>query len=209
MDNEKLKIFDDNMKQIGEATREEVHRLGYWHETIHCWFLSREEEVDYIYLQIRSNTKKDYPNLLDITAAGHLLAEESIGDGVREIKEEVGIDVSVNELVSIGMIEYCVIKENYIDKEMANVFLYQYNQTFNEFKLQKEEVSGIVRVGFNDFYELWLEEKKEVRITGFEINILGEKILIDKNVDKNKFVPHEQTYYERILTLIREKINVL
>ena len=208
MDNEKLKIFDDNRKQIGIATRKEVHRVGYWHEAIHCWFLSREEDVDYIYLQIRSNTKKDYPNLLDITAAGHLLSEETIADGVREIKEEIGIDVSVNELVPLGIIEYCVINENFIDKELANLFLYQYNKTFHDFTLQKEEVSGIVRVDFNDFNDLWLGKKEEIRMTGFEINIQGEKILIDKNVGKNRFVPHEQAYYESILPLIREKINI-
>lgn len=70
MENEMLKIFDENKHQIGIATREEVHRLGHWHEAFHCWFVSREEEKDYIYLQLRSDMKKDYPSLLDITAAG-------------------------------------------------------------------------------------------------------------------------------------------
>jgi isopentenyldiphosphate isomerase len=207
MENEKLKIFDKDRNRIGVATREEVHRIGHWHETFHCWFVNREDEVDYIYLQLRSDMKKDYPNLLDITAAGHLLAHETVHDGIREIKEEIGIDVSFNELVSLGIIEYCVIKENFIDKELANVFLYEYNSTLDEFTLQKEEVSGIVKVEFDDFYEFWLGKKEEIRIKGFEINNDGRKISIDKIVGKNKFVPHEKSFYESIVKLISEKIK--
>jgi isopentenyldiphosphate isomerase len=207
MDNEKLKIFDEHRNQIGIATREEVHRIGHWHEAFHCWFISREEGVDYIYLQIRSEEKKDYPNLLDITAAGHLLAHETVNDGIREVKEEVGIDVSINELVPLGVIEYCVIREDFIDKELANVFLYDSKETLDEFKLQKEEVSGMVKSEFNHFYELWLGERDVIRIEGFEINKAGNKVLINKTVGKDRFVPHEKSYYESVVSKVRSKIK--
>ncbi|MFE4712635.1 NUDIX domain-containing protein [Paenibacillus sp. NPDC056722] len=103
MNSEILKIFDDNRNTIGVSTREEVHRLGLWHETFHCWFISREGNKDYIYLQLRSDQKKDYPNLLDITAAGHLLAHETVLDGIREVHEEIGIEVTIDELESLGV----------------------------------------------------------------------------------------------------------
>ncbi|MFC0271472.1 hypothetical protein ACFFIX_08395 [Metabacillus herbersteinensis] len=89
--------------------------MGHWHEAFHCWFIGKEGGIDYVYLQICSNEKKDYPNLLDITAAGHLLSHETIYDGVREVKEELGINVTYAELVPIGVIKYCVTKENFID----------------------------------------------------------------------------------------------
>ncbi|WP_332310344.1 hypothetical protein [Metabacillus litoralis] len=119
MENELLKIFDDDRNQIGIASREDVHKFGYWHEAFHCWFISKVRDTYYLYLQLRSATKKDYPNLLDITAAGHLLANETVQDGVREIKEEVGIYISFHELIPLGIIDYCVIKEDFIDKELA------------------------------------------------------------------------------------------
>jgi isopentenyldiphosphate isomerase len=59
MEMERLKIVDQNKNEIGGATREDVHRLGYWHETFHCWFTSRENGVEYIYFQRRSTTKKE------------------------------------------------------------------------------------------------------------------------------------------------------
>ncbi len=55
---EKLKIFDHNRNQIGVATRDEVHRAGYWHEAFHCWLVGKEGEKDYIYLQLRSEERK-------------------------------------------------------------------------------------------------------------------------------------------------------
>ncbi|AXN38059.1 NUDIX hydrolase [Peribacillus butanolivorans] len=207
MENEMLKVFDGDRKQIGVATREEVHRIGYWHEVFHCWFVSREAGVDYIYLQHRCAMKKDYPNLLDITAAGHLLAHETIYDGVREIKEEIGIDVSFAELVPLGIIEYHVTKENFIDKEIANVFLYESTQCFNDFTLQKEEVSGMVKVELDDFEDLWAGTKEEVNIQGFEINHDDHRMMIDQYVGRDKFVPHEVSYYKSIIRLIRENLT--
>src|SRR5690625_3509946 len=74
---EMLNIFDDHKQPIGVATREEVHRMGYWHETFHCWFITLEGNQEYIDFQLRSPQKQDYPNLLDITAAGHLTDRKS------------------------------------------------------------------------------------------------------------------------------------
>ncbi|MFF5397152.1 NUDIX domain-containing protein [Peribacillus butanolivorans] len=207
MENEMLKVFNADRKQIGVATREEVHKIGYWHEVFHCWFVSREAGVDYLYLQHRCAMKKDYPNLLDITAAGHLLAHETIYDGVREIKEEIGIDVSFTELVPLGIIEYHVTKENFIDKELANVFLYESTQCFSDFTLQKEEVSGMVKVELDDFEGLWDGTKEEVNIQGFEINQDDHRMMIDQYVGRDKFVPHDISYYKSIIRLIRENLS--
>ncbi|MEK3886671.1 NUDIX hydrolase [Bacillus sp. FSL K6-3431] len=206
MENEQLKTFDEYRNQIGVATREVVHRLGYWHEAFHCWFISKEKGTDYLYLQLRSITKKDYPNLLDITAAGHLLANETVQDGVREIKEEVGIDISFQELVPLGIIDYCVIREDFIDKEIANVFLYNSKKTFDDFTLQEEEVSGIVKTEFNHFAELWFSERETIKVRGFKIRKDGNKILIDENVGRNKFVPHQIKFYKTVIEKIKETI---
>lgn len=142
MENEFFKIFDEERNIIGVASRKDVHELGYWHETFHCWFVTNIEGKDYIYLQLRSDTKQDYPNLLDITVAGHLMADETAREGVREIKEEVGIDIPFHDLVPLGLIKYCVINENLIDKELAHLFLYKSAHNLNDFTIQPEEVSG-------------------------------------------------------------------
>ncbi|TQR15310.1 NUDIX hydrolase [Psychrobacillus soli] len=199
MEEEMLRIFDSNRTAVGTAPRHEVHRLGYWHETFHCWFISREEEIDYIYLQIRSESKKEYPGLLDITAAGHLLATETVHDGVREVKEELGIDVTFEELASLGIIDYSVTTGDLIDQELANVYVYNGALSLDDFALQTEEVSGVVRANFKQFSALWLGELEEIQVAGFEINKTGNRVSVDKIVTKINFVAHEQSYYEAII----------
>ena len=63
---------------------------------------------------------------------------------VSEVKEELGIDVSFEELVSIGIIDYSVTTGELIDKELANVYVNNYTLSFDEFTIQTEEVSGVV-----------------------------------------------------------------
>lgn len=196
MDSELIKTFNENRDQIGVFTREEVHRKGYWHETFHCWFIDK----DSIYFQVRSAQKKDYPNLLDITAAGHILAHETIFDGIREVHEEIGIDVSYNSLVPVGIIKYCVVMENFIDKELANVFLYDSQHSSEEFNLQVEEVSAIVKINFEDFNRLWSNEVKAITVEGFN----ADQTKLTMSVTKKDFVPHEDSYYEAILKAISE-----
>ncbi|MEI4770238.1 NUDIX hydrolase [Psychrobacillus sp. FJAT-51614] len=203
MENEMLRIFDENRLEIGTATREEVHRLGLWHETFHCWFISRKEGKEYIYLQIRSDHKKDYPSLLDITAAGHLLATEKVVDGIREVQEELGIEVTFDEFVSLGVIDYSITTGELIDKELANVFMYNNNINFEDFNLQVEEVSGIVRADFKQFAALWTNEVSSIEIEGYQLNDFGERIPLIKIVEKDAFVPHENSYYKAVISGIQ------
>ncbi|MDX8362601.1 MULTISPECIES: NUDIX hydrolase [Bacillaceae] len=207
MEKELIKVFDESQNECGVATRDEVHKFGYWHETFHCWFISKDNGKDYIYFQKRSAIKKDYPNLLDITAAGHILANETMSDGVREVHEELGIQVTMEELVSLGIFKYCVIHEQLVDKEIANVFLFDYKSNMENFKLQKEEVSGIVKADFNHFSELWLGGRTHLNIVGFEIDENGRRLPIDQIVSKAEFVPHEQVYYESIISKINKYIK--
>ncbi|MGG3661413.1 NUDIX domain-containing protein [Bacillus gobiensis] len=204
MESEILKIFDDQRNEKGTATREEVHKKGFWHETFHCWFVSREDGVEYLYFQLRSETKKDYPNLFDITAAGHLLADETVRDGIREVKEEIGIDLSYHDLVPLGVVKYSLQKEGFLDNEMANVFMYENSIDMHEFELQKEEVSGIVKVEFTQFYKLCTGEADEIRVQGFQMNRDGKQLTLTQFVGKDKFVPHDRIYYEKVLSLIKE-----
>ncbi|RDI45489.1 NUDIX hydrolase [Falsibacillus pallidus] len=202
MESELIKIVDENGTELGVATREEIHRLGHWHETFHCWFVTRENQVDYIHLQLRSEDKKDYPNLLDITAAGHLLAEETVEDGLREVKEEVGLELALSELIHLGVISYEVEREDLIDRERTHTYLFLHEGPINNYELQKEEVAGIVKIEFQEFSELWAGTREKVCIEGFGETKEGEFFQITDSVGKEAFVPHEEDFYQEIIKKI-------
>ncbi|KAA0545305.1 NUDIX hydrolase [Bacillus sp. BGMRC 2118] len=203
METELLKIFNEKGIVTGTATRAEVHRKGYWHETFHCWFISKAEGKNYIYFQLRSKMKKDYPDLLDITAAGHLLAHESTEDGVREVEEEIGIHVSIIDLMSLGILKYEAIRGELIDRELAHTYVYEYKKGFEDFQLQSEEVAGMYRADFTSFSELVTGDATELPIEGFELNEAGEKVKMRKNVTITSFVPHEEAFYRDVVNRIQ------
>ncbi|TYR80521.1 NUDIX hydrolase [Priestia megaterium] len=207
MDQELIQIFNSEKQKLGVATRKEVHQKGYWHEAFHCWFVSEEDRNFYIYFQKRSPLKKEYPNLFDITAAGHLLAHETVQDGVREIEEELGITLSFQDLIPLGELKYSIKKANYIDNEFAHVYVYKSTHTFEDFLLQEEEVSGIIKAKFDDFYRLWLGKLETLMINGFEINNSGQKQQVTKLVNKHHFAPHQPFYYKYILEAIKQLLS--
>lgn len=208
METELLKIFDESGNYTGVATREEIHRLGYWHETFHCWIVSRQEGVEYIYLQLRSETKKDYPSLLDITAAGHLLCEETVEDGVREVEEELGLKLAFEQLEPLGTIGYSIISEKLIDKEYAHTFVYKAPLKWDDFTLQAEEVAGIVRTDFTSFVGLWKNNVESIEIEGIVVDQEGVRKAVRKEVGRESFVPHPLEFYGTVIERL-EKSKVL
>ncbi|UOQ47064.1 NUDIX domain-containing protein [Gracilibacillus caseinilyticus] len=206
MEQELLKVFDENEKHTGIASRADVHTYGYWHEVFHCWFISRESNTDYVYIQLRSDSKKDYPGLFDITAAGHLLANETVEDGVREIEEELGVTLRFDQLSSLGIMKYTNVQQHFIDKEMANVFLNQGSFDLEDFTLQEEEVAGIIKVTLKDFEDLWLGEKEQIHMQGFTVKDNTKK-WIEGNIGKNHFVPHQSLFYESVVERIKHHMG--
>ena len=96
-----MEEYFDVLNKYGEftnkiATREECHKNGYWHRAVYGFIINKNGDV---LLQKRSANKKLWPNLWDITAGGHVVAGE-LGEQalIREVKEELDIDITENEV---------------------------------------------------------------------------------------------------------------
>ena len=56
-----LKIYDQDLNNIGRATREEVHTQGLLHQVAHVWMFQPKEDDTYIMIQKRSLDRELYP----------------------------------------------------------------------------------------------------------------------------------------------------
>ena len=188
---EYVKTFDENYTYVKDESRDYVHQEGLWHETFQCWLLDEQ----FVYIQKRSAGKKDFPGLFDITAAGHILATETVEDGIREVEEELGLAVVLSQLRSKGVIRDVIELPNFHDYEFANVFLYESTFRASDFSLQVEEVASMHSVRKEDLIQLFLQEVDTVTCT----NIMDEAFT---EIRLSDFVPHDKTYFEEIAYMI-------
>ncbi|MFD1017663.1 NUDIX hydrolase [Thalassobacillus hwangdonensis] len=198
-----IKTFDADGSYIGNRSRDEAHQRGLWHETFHCWFLSFDHGVPYIYFQLRSETKADFPGLLDITAAGHLFAEEKVEDGVREIEEELGVSVPFSDLKPCGVVKNEIIEKDFIDREFSHTFVYEHPHTFDSFHVDEAEVIGIFRATYDSFSSVCRGKSDSMPIEGFQLDDGGKKF-VQKEAGLQDFVPHQHTYLEEVVDRIAQ-----
>ena len=198
-----LMTVDKNRNPLYVKSREAVHRDGDWHETFQCWFIEQVENTYYIYVQKRSANKKDYPSMYDITAAGHLLVDETVEDGVREIKEELGIDVSLDELTFLQAIPNSITLPNLIDNEISLVYLYEVKKPIR-FSFLDEEVEAVMRVKLSDFEKLVFGEVNQVFCQKHEDGEINGCCI---TISKSQMVPHEMNYFKKVMNKINEYVN--
>lgn len=204
MEHEKLRFFNDQHETIGAAARSDVHAQGLWHETFHFWLLKKELGTVYLYFQLRSPAKKDFPSLFDITAAGHPLADEQPSDGLREVEEELGLSILFEDLTYTGSIKDEIHLPSFIDREFCHVYLYMNEEKHMEVHLQKEEVAGLYRAKLLDAQQLLTGSCERIRTEGFIVDANGERREESIEVGIHNFVPHEHAYYEHLFHTINQ-----
>ena len=174
--------YIDLLNEDGERTgktclKSEAHKNGLYHASAHIWIFDKNKKV---LIQKRAANKDTFPNLWDISVAGHISAGElPINSALREVKEEVGITISKNDLTFIGTSKKKVIHNvNLIDNELHYIYVCKIDFKIASLKIQKEEVAEITSIDIDKLF----------------------KIINTKN---NNFVPHGNDYYNFVLTEIK------
>ena len=98
--------------------------------------------------------------MFDITAAGHILSTETVADGIREVEEELGIEVDLTKLHAKGVVQDSIKLPKFIDREFSNIFLYDSTFAASDFTLQREEVESVHVVERKALIDLFSNEVK-------------------------------------------------
>lgn len=142
-----LDLLRDDGTASGERIRKsDAHRTGAWHLAVHIWIVTPDARV---LLQRRAAVKENYPSLWDVSCAGHCSAGESAREAaVRELAEELGLDVDPGDLRPLGQLrEQCVLNGGkYVDNELHELFLLVRDVDLAALTLQPEEVDDVALV---------------------------------------------------------------
>jgi len=180
---EYIDIWSENGQPTGtNCLKDEAHIKGLFHPTAHIWFYTKE---GCILLQQRGSNKETFPSYWDVSVAGHVMSGESIVEAaIREIQEEIGLDILKKDLLQIDIRKNVNIHPNGInDCEFQHVFLCELLVNINELKIQEEEVDDIALISLDrlNFYS--------------------------KNHNETfKLVPADYTYYSFIIEQVNKVI---
>ncbi|HLC59063.1 MAG TPA: NUDIX domain-containing protein [archaeon] len=125
---ELIDVVNKNNVVIGSATMKEVYEKKLNHRIVHVLIFNAKDEI---FLQKQSMKKRFCPGYWTTSAGGHVQKDESYKHAAkRELKEEIGIDVSLKLILETTFDVYGMIK-------FLNVF-----KGFSQgpFKFNEEEV---------------------------------------------------------------------
>lgn len=193
---ELIDIYDAGLRHLGTAERSEVHRLALWHRTFHLWVVSTVGGGSLLF-QLRSINTENFPGLFDVSAAGHLLAGESVGDGLREASEELGVSIPAASVSYLGQrIEVVDRDGGYRDREFQSVHMVQLDEPLSRFDPQVSEVSGLVWIGLGAAVRLFSSRSGRETARGVRFDAAsGVWVPFQPRLGPGEFVPRLDGYY--------------
>lgn len=137
-----LDVVNENDEIIGQAERDEVHRIGLVCRLVYVCFYTENREV---ILQKRSDTKKNDAGKLTTTVSGHVESgQDYLEAAVRETLEESGVEVRSDDLTSLGVVRADYVQGAYLSNAMRGLFAYKFTGDISDLKVEEGDGAGFV-----------------------------------------------------------------
>jgi len=120
---------------------------GDYHLVVHIWVVNDKNEF---LIQKRAEHLKLMPGMWAVTGGSAVQGEDSLTAAIREVKEELGIDVDLTNFTKIARVNR--------KDSIADVWLARQNIALEDIKLQEEEVSE-ARWASKEAIEAMLQEE--------------------------------------------------
>lgn len=158
---EYLDTYSETGEFLGKEERGIVHNNALWHNTVHCWLY---DNFGNIYFQVRKEEGTLYT-----TASGHVQAGETIKEGFkREIEEEIGIPIELDNATLVDVVKFSMDRKNkdgsyFRDRAFANVYVYEFKGTKEEFNFDENELLSLVKVKAKEAKKILEEERGTIK----------------------------------------------
>ena len=142
-----LDVLDGDGNPTGAtAEKDDAHARGLWHQVSYIWVVNSRGEL---LMGRRSALKKERKHWWTYSALGHVQAGETPAAGaVREIKEEIGIDVKESELKLLR------ITKKSEKKEFVHAFVVRRDLPVENYVVDPREIEAIKYVPWQDLAKL-------------------------------------------------------
>ena len=165
---ELLRVVDKNGNFTGEIfDRDYVHNNNLLHNEVSVFILNNNRQI---LLQKRSVLKRFNPGKWGL-CAGHVSYDETLEDAaLREIKEEIGLDVGVGDLNPIG--DKLVL----LYDKGAHITYHYYikvDKSSDDFIIQKEELSEVKWFNIDDVIDMIKNKDESITLKENRLDLLA------------------------------------
>lgn len=147
-----IDIYNDRYEHVGTADKKEAHKKGLWHRTFSALMIGPAEGTVTLQKKAPGRAGFDRPDsYADFTVGGHYEAGESVPDGVREAREELGLtNLAYSDFVPVGIRQTAVtLPGGRIEREFQHWHLLPLDLGLADIPLCDDEVSGLVEVSLD------------------------------------------------------------
>jgi len=197
---ELLEIFDADGNPTGQAkARGPIHLDGDWHLAFFCWIARAGPDGAELVLQKRSPLKDVFPGRFDASAAGHVRFGETRAEMLREVQEELGLEVAETDLLRLPWHRQQHHHPNgIIDREHHELNLLRCDLPFEAYRPSPTEVSGLAAVPAFALADLAEGRREAVETEFVEFGPAGPIRRSLLRLRQDDLVPYDGSYHRRL-----------
>jgi isopentenyldiphosphate isomerase len=205
---ELLEVYDEHGNPTGQAkARGPVHIDGDWHLAFFCWIARPGGRGIEVLLQHRAARKDVWPLRFDASAAGHVRFGESLAEAAREVREELGIQVELTDLIALGRHHQQHQHLNgLVDREHHALHLLTPGPADAAYQPDPREVAGLAWIVLADLLGL-VDGTLAAATVRYRAVDAPAGAFADRTLTAADLVPYADGYHRRLAEEIRQHVT--
>ena len=161
---ELVDLLNNRKELTGETCERNAVPDGKYRLSIHIWIVNDKNEI---LIQQRSANRKKFPNMWTNTGGACIAGETSIETVFRELKEELDITPSIDNLELIASYKR--------EKDYVDVWVLKQNINITDLKFNDNEVQDAKWVTVEEWKKLLIEEQAVKSSTDYFLKYINNE----------------------------------